>query len=313
MAEALPGWRTHAEDGSALSFRFLRVLALTAPAWMTDPMVWALSTFYARRRGREPTIASRAYLEVVLGRPPHQSEVDRHARTFAHVMFDRVRLIAHGTRDFRMDTNGIELVERAHRAGRGGVLLGAHYGSFEALRAFDRELPGLDVRYMMFPENATKSTQLLAELNPGLAGRVISLTDGPAAMIRAHEALSDGAFIAFLGDRLPDPGTRARVEVRFFGRPVLVPTSPYLTAMTAGVPLMLCFAPRIGSRHYEISFTSLYDGSPVARPDRAAKVAGLAQAYASTLEERCRRDPYNWFNFFDVWGDGAPLHGTPAG
>jgi predicted LPLAT superfamily acyltransferase len=29
----------------------------------------------------------------------------------------------------------------------------------------------------------------------------------------------------------------------------------------------------------------------------------MAQSYADALAAMCRRHPYNWFNFFDIWRD----------
>ncbi|MDH3739642.1 MAG: acyl-CoA synthetase, partial [Alphaproteobacteria bacterium] len=230
-------------------------------------------------------------------------ERHRHARTFAHVFLDRVQLLANGVDSFRIDANGQHLIEELHNSGRGAVLLGAHFGSFEALRAFDRSLPGLRVRYLMFPENAQTSTALMSELNTEVADRVISLADGKRAMMEAGEALRRGDFVAFLGDRLPDRTIRSQISVPFLGESIKLPTSPYIVAMVARVPLILCVAPRLGRAHYAIEFSLLDDGAPVERAARSDHIAVLADRYSATLENLCRRYPYNWFNFFDIWGE----------
>jgi predicted LPLAT superfamily acyltransferase len=89
--------------------------------------------------------------------------------------------------------------------------------------------------------------------------------------------------------------------VPFFGQPVRLPTAPYLAALAANVPLFLCLAPRLGMNHYAIEFSMLHDGSPVRRGERSGRIDALARHYASTLEDFCRRSPYNWFNFYDIW------------
>jgi predicted LPLAT superfamily acyltransferase len=102
---------------------------------------------------------------------------------------------------------------------------------------------------------------------------------------------------------MPARSTRGAVQVDFLGGPIPVPRAPYLSAMLAGVPLIMCFAPRTGPRRYDIRFVELYDGAPVRRAERDGRVRALAQAYADALAAICRRHPYNWFNFFDVWRD----------
>ncbi len=279
----------------------MRHLALSAPGWVLDPLIWLISLIYSLNSARPATRASIGFLSRVLGRRPSLIECHRHARSFAHVFLDRVRFLADGVGAFSIDATGGEEIRKLHEQGRGAVLLGAHYGSFEALRAYDRMLSGLEVYYLMFPEHAANSTELLDEINRDVALNVIRLDDGFEAMIEVYELLDRGAFVAFLGDRMPDAGVRSKVAVPFLGEDIDLPTSPYIAAIAAKVPLILCLAPRMGKDRYAIAFETFYDGAPVPREQRRALCHQLARRYAETLEDRCRRDPYNWFNFFDIW------------
>jgi predicted LPLAT superfamily acyltransferase len=178
-------WAQTSEAGSRWQLRFMRGVALRAPGWLTAPLIWMISFVFACQTRRPSTRASMVYLERLLGRPALFAERHRHARTFAHVFLDRARLLAGGLEAFRIDVQGQQLIERVHAAGRGGVLLGAHFGSFEALRAFDRSLPGLRVYYLMYPDHAPASTALLNELNREVAERIISLQDSQQAMLNS--------------------------------------------------------------------------------------------------------------------------------
>ncbi|MBY8974888.1 hypothetical protein KHP62_03645 [Rhodobacteraceae bacterium NNCM2] len=301
VAEARSGWAGSRESGTRWQLRLMRALALRAPGIVVDPLIWAISLSYALNRRRPATRGSILYLRRVLGREPTLGERHRHARTFAHVFLDRVRFLAGGVDGFRITAEGGELIGDLHAAGKGAVLLGAHFGSFEALRAYDRALPGLTIRYLMFPGHAPNSTALLDEVNPAVAANVIRLDDGFAAMIEVYEALDRGEFVAFLGDRMPNPDVRSKVTVPFLGGEIDLPTSPYIAAMSAKVPVILCVAPRLGKDRYAIEFSMFHDGAPVPRAGRQARIDALARRYAATLEALCRRHPYNWFNFFDIW------------
>ena len=305
MTAAAPAWVGEDERGNPLLLRWMTSVARVAPGFVTDPLVWLISFYFTLFPSRASAAASSAYLEKVLGRPPRFAERHRHVRVFSHVVLDRVRLLGSGIGRFDIRSRHHELIERRHAEGRGGVLLSAHFGSFEVLRAFDKTLPGLSVRYLMFPNNAQKITPILDQLNPDVAAQVISLRDGYGAMLDIREALDACNYVAFLGDRMPVKNARAELAVPFFGKPMQVPMSPYLSAILAGVPLILCFAPRVGRKTYEIEMFEIYDGTPVPRGERDAKCRELAECYAARLEEMCRRYPYNWFNFFDIWG-GQP-------
>jgi predicted LPLAT superfamily acyltransferase len=303
MAEAHPAWLRQPERGSVLGLGALSWLARHVPGALTDPLIWLVALWFAAFPSRIAARGQETYLRAVLGRAPGFADRFRQCLTFAHVVLDRARLLSGGLAGFAVRPTGEEAVLRRYRAGQGAVLLGAHFGSFEALRAFDRSLPGLTVRYLMFQENAAKITRLFEDLNPAIAAQVIHVGDGQSAMLAVREALGAGQFVAYLGDRMPALSARGAVRVDFLGAPVSLPRAPYLSAILAGVPLILCFAPRTGPRRYDIRFVELYDGAPIPRIERDARCQALAQAYADALAASCRRHPYNWFNFFDIWGE----------
>lgn len=300
MAEEAPAWRREPERGGVAALGALSWLARNAPDFLVDPLIWLIALWFTARPSRAAEAGSRAYLRAVLGRPPRFADRFRQCLTFAHVVLDRSRLLSGGLARFAIRAEGEEIIRTRHAAGRGGVLLGAHFGSFEVLRAFDRMLPGLSVRYLMFQENAEKSTRLLEALNPQVAAQVIPAGDGQSAMLSVRDALESGQFVAYLGDRMPSRSERGEIRVQFLGRPVDFPRAPYLSAVLAGVPLFLCFAPRTGARRYDIVFIQIYDGAPVPRLDRDRFCQALAQRYADALADMCRRHPFNWFNFFDI-------------
>jgi predicted LPLAT superfamily acyltransferase len=60
---------------------------------------------------------------------------------------------------------------------------------------------------------------------------------------------------------------------------------------------------------YEVFTELLAERVQLARSEREKGLAELLTAYAQRLERYCMRAPYQWFNFFDYWGDATP--GTP--
>lgn len=294
-------WAKTTESGRLWQLRLLRWLSLYAPDILLDKLLWLIALGFSLNKRRTATMGSILYLRRIFGREPNWLERQRHACEFAHVVRDRVRFLSGGTDSFEIKASGQERIAELCCSGRGAVLLGAHFGSFEALRAFDRHLPGLVVRYLMFPDHAPHTTALLRELNPQVAERVISLKNGQHAMLEVYEALNRGEFVAFLGDRLPSPTIRSKLSLPFLGSAIDLPASPYIAALAAKVPLIICTAPRLGKNRYAIGFEEIYDGRPVARCERSEKAGEMARRFTLHLEEMCRRYPYNWFNFFDIW------------
>ena len=310
-------WSNHYESGTPFAMRFLRWLALRAPRPVASAVLWTVCVFFVSQSDRPTTRASRNYLTRLDRKQPDLWQLHRHAFNFAQVAIDRPRFLQFGMAAFDIHVVNPTPVHEALAQSKGAILLGAHFGSFEALRAFDRMLPALDVRYLMFGDHAEASTRLLGELNEDVEDRVIPLKDGPGAMLAVSNALQEGCFIAFLGDRQPEGALGDTIEVSFLGDAIRIPKSPYMTAMAARVPLILCFAPRLPSGRYLIEFLMIYDGAQVQRHERDAKCREFAEKYVQYLEGLCRRHPDNWFNFFDIWGDGmhrvdSGKHGHPS-
>jgi predicted LPLAT superfamily acyltransferase len=56
-----------------------------------------------------------------------------------------------------------------------------------------------------------------------------------------------------------------------------------------------------GDNRYHVVFEPLADFTHTPRAQRQAAIEAAITRYAALLEQHCRRDPYNWFNFFDFW------------
>ena len=310
MSDALPAWRQERERGGHTLLRAMAWAAKRAPDWVANPIIWLFALFYTITASRVAKSGSTEYLVRVLGAAGFSHRF-RHIHTFAHVIYERALLLNDGVDRFTVIPRNHGQIEDHMNAGRSAILLGAHFGSFEALRAFDRTLPGLSVKYLMYQENAEAVTKALEALKPEIAKQVIPVANGANAMLAVRETLEQGHFTAFLGDRILDRSVRAQVEVNFLGDPIAIPRAPYLCALMARVPLILTFAVRTGHRTYEIDFFEIYDGSEVPRGERDQKCNALAQVYADKLADMCRRHPFNWFNFFDIWGErGTHMPGT---
>jgi predicted LPLAT superfamily acyltransferase len=59
-----------------------------------------------------------------------------------------------------------------------------------------------------------------------------------------------------------------------------------------------------GGNRYHAVFEKLADFSEIRSGERNAAVEAAIRRYVGLLERYCRSNPYNWFNFFDFWGEG---------
>ena len=266
--------------------------------------------FYYYLAIRPARRASRAYLRRIaalpggaeaLGRPPDWLAIFLHFRAFALQIFDRLVLWFGRESDIEFELTGTDDCGRLLREDRGAIVVGAHLGSFDALRAL-AERENRVVNVLMFTRNAPRINAMLGELSPRTQMRVLEADLGALdTVLRIRACIARGELVAMLADRL-EPGGRSRsCRVPFLGDLVELPEAPYLMAGLIGCPLFFMVALRAGPGRYRVFAEVLAECVELPRDERDKRIRELATAYAGRLEHYCALAPYQWFNFFDFW------------
>jgi len=296
-------WSQRAERGSHAALTLMRWLSLGLGRRLSRLILPFIALYFviaapAARR------ASRSYLTRALGRPAGWLDVLRHFHTFAATVHDRAFLLNDRFDQFEIEIESAEEVDRALQAG-GVFLVGAHFGSFEVLRAATRTAAAqgrrYDVTMVMYEDNARRIGAALAALNPRAAPRIIAL-GRPDAMLQVRQALDDGELVGVLADRTLGP--QPTVSVPFLGAPAPFPLGAFRLAALLRRRVLLMQGIYLGGRRYRVRFAPLADFSN-AEGGRDAAVDAAVRAFAAELERACRAYPCNWFNFFDFWNHDA--------
>jgi predicted LPLAT superfamily acyltransferase len=292
-------WMRRPEGGGRLALWFIRTLALRIGRRPARFVLLFVATYFVLRRAPERR-ASASFLARALGRRATLVDVWRHMYTFATVTLDRVFLLTESFRRFEIRTHGIDAVKHVLDLDRGALLIGAHVGSFDALRILALERPQTQVRPVIDLEQNPTVSVMLNALNPEIARSIINARqDGTTTALAIHEALTQKALVTLLADRAR-PGNQL-VRVQLLGAEAALPTAPWLLAASLRVPVVLCFGLYRGGRRYDLHFEAFSDGLSIPRKDRAQAVVVIVQQFADRLSHYARLAPYNWFNFYDLW------------
>jgi predicted LPLAT superfamily acyltransferase len=179
---------------------------------------------------------SRAYLSRALGRWAEWSDGFRHVLAFASTIHDRIYLLNDRFDLFDIEIIGTEALDASLAKQPGALLIGAHLGSFEVLRAVGRGRAGLKVAMLMYEENARKINAALEAINPAATADIIAL-GRMDSMIEARDKLDQGYLVGMLADR--GLGDDATVDCEFLGK-----WHPSRSALSAWPP---CCAGRCSS------------------------------------------------------------------
>ncbi|WP_322629403.1 acyl-CoA synthetase [Halothiobacillus sp.] len=292
-SEKAVDWTARPERGSRFMLRLMLWLSRRLGRSVSRGILAGISLYFlmfvpkARR-------ASRDYLQRVLGRPPRWWDLFRHVHTFASTVHDRVYLL-----DDRFDLFDIEVVDNGLlKPGQGMVLIGAHFGSFEVIRAISRQQEGFRVSMLMYPENARKINEILSIVNPEAVSDIIALGE-IESMLKAQERIASGHLVGMLADRtLRQDSTR---DCTFLGAPASFALGPFRMAALLRCPVVFMTGIYEGKNRYTVHFKPLADFTDLARSERAAAITDAQDRYVAILENFCRSRTYNWFNFFDFW------------
>jgi predicted LPLAT superfamily acyltransferase len=294
------GWLEMAERGSVLGIWFVvavcRLLGRGVGRALVGPVVLYFVAFAPTARR-----ASREYL-ARLGLPHGFGAVLAHCLRFAHCTLDRLFWALGQSSRFEVTSTGHEHLRALADARRGALLVGAHIGSFEAMRgmAARRSVPINVVGYF---KNARLVNGVLERLDPASTTRLIPIEPGVDFVLKLKERIEAGELVALLADRV-GLGDRT-VDVTFLGARVSMPSGPYWLAATLGCPVYLTFGLFHEPNRYHLYCEPFAERVELKRGAREEGARGYAQRFAERLEHYCRLAPDNWFNFYDFWRSPA--------
>lgn len=321
-----PHWASLREAGLSAGLWFLYGVYRCGGRWLYRLILWPVALYFALTRG----VARRASAEYLgrvgvlpadAGWPARLWHVTRHIERFADALLDKA-LAWTGALDLGATT--IEMDPRfdaALASGQGGVLVVAHCGNLEVLRALARSRPNLRLKILVHTRHAQRFNKLLTRLNPDSAANLLQVTDiDAAAAAELSHCVSRGEFVVIAADRVPvraPAGARARamsshathtLDVPFFGTPAPLPIGPWVLASALGCPVYWLACLKRNGR-YTVHCERLFARVVLPRARRQAALMQVMQVYAQRLEAACRAVPYAWFNFYPFWA--APGAGRP--
>jgi predicted LPLAT superfamily acyltransferase len=298
--QARAGWLDVVERGSVLGIRFFVWLS-TAFGRSPARFVLRFVALYYVLFDRTVRRASGNYWARVGGRATF-ALVYAHVLRFAECALDRLFFVCGKDARFEVNRTGSHFLQELHESGRGAILLGAHLGSFEALR-MQAVKSDFRVNILGYFRNARMINAALEKLNPHTMTRLIPI-DGAGVdfVLRIKARIERGECIGVLGDRIVLRGEHQRTaSVEFLGGKALFPTGVYQLASMLKCPIYLTFALYRSPNRYDLYCEPFERSIELPRTDRERALSAYAQKFAARLEHFVRLAPDNWFNFFDFW------------
>lgn len=252
----------------------------------------AASLDYLRRVQRSGAIASNRSLLWLSA---------KHFWSFGNALIDKLAVWMGQIPREQVQIHGDDIIFNLRAKKQGCVLIISHLGNFEICRCLSARHPGMRLTVLMHTKHAQKFNRMMQEKASASQLDILQVTEiTPATAMLLSERIEQGEFVAIAGDRVPISNPENSLLVDFLGDKAPLPLGPFTLASILRVPMigLFCLREEAG---FGIYFKQLSDAQAVPRRQRQQHLQQLAQVYATQLEHHCRRQPLQWFNFFDFW------------
>lgn len=190
-----------------------------------------------------------------------------------------------------LNVEGSELLEKAIKAGKGGVIVSAHFGNWELLGV----CTGLLVTPMHIVVKQLRNPLIDTRINAWRTRQGNRVLYKKSALREGVRILRNGGFVTTLGDQ-SDP--KGGFVTDFLGRSSAVFLGPSFLALKAGVPMFLGMCRRLENGRYVVEAQEIktFDLS-FCRED----IRELTKRYTHEIEQYIHRYPEEWFWMHDRW------------
>lgn len=294
-----PAWKEQQERGNRTTIRIMVWIARALGRPVARILLYPICAYYLFSSGAT-RCAIRRFRERALGRSVGWRDLFRHYYSFASTILDRVYFLRGSFEPFVIQVHGLDELDRVLAQGRGCLLLGSHFGSFEVVRAVGLSRQDIEIRVLMDEQNAPLIRGLIQELNPAVAGTVIQVGEA-GTMLQVKECLERGGVVGIMGDRVMSDDQS--VTCRFLGGETCFPAGTMRLAYVARAPVMLFFGLYRGHNRYDVFLEPFSEAVRLTPERRGDDIRRWTQQYVTRLEAYCRQAPDNWFNFYDYWNE----------
>ncbi|WP_065204613.1 glycosyltransferase family 2 protein [Shewanella woodyi] len=311
-------WSRISERGSYWGIKLLAASYKLGGHWLCRAIMYPV-IFYFFLTGRHAREASQAFLKQVKAFDPEhpqlQEEVSwrhslKHFIAFGNAALDRIDAWCDRIQLSQIEFPNRELLAEQLEAGQGAVLLVSHLGNLELCRAICINQKQVKVNVMVMTQNAENFNRVLKQLNPDSSLNLIQVTElGPTTSMLLQQKVEQGELVVIAGDRT-STNTQGRVVYSpFLGKEAPFPQGPFILAGLLDCPVYLMFCLREqGVYHVHLeAFSNTLKGP---RKGRMQRLEEAVHHYSARLEYYARREPLQWFNFFDFWHKDSEIQRT---
>jgi len=214
-----------------------------------------------------------------------------------------------------VDDDSKELKENVS-SGKGAVILFSHLGSMSCLRAFaNKQQMGVKRVLPLCILADTKMSAIfnkeIRKQNPLFDMNIVNSEEFDiSGFMRFQNTVERGGIVTIAADRTSEKSPDKIVKCSFLGMEAPFPYGSFLLALLLEVPVYYVFSIRSKTFMLHPKYNMFVKKATVlpeyydllSRTEKKASVRALCREFVSTMESMVTQYPFQWYNFFDFWG-----------
>ncbi|MBK9355677.1 MAG: lysophospholipid acyltransferase family protein [Bacteroidetes bacterium] len=209
-------------------------------------------------------------------------------------LIDKTAMIAKIKTNFTYTFEGRNYLEELAKKGKGGLLLSAHVGNWEAAGQMLEHL-NTKINIVMYDGEDENIKKYMDGVTGKRTFKIIYVKEDLSHIFEIKKALASNELVCIHADRfLPE---NKIITGEFFNKPVKFPYGPFLLSLKMNAPTVFVFAFKESKNHYHF-----FSSSPVEYSKSKGDTEQIIlEAFIKDLESKVARYPTQWFNYHDFF------------
>lgn len=219
---------------------------------------------------------------------------------FGKVLVDRAIIGILGPKRMEVRFDAREDLLELVQEGKGLILVAAHVGCWQVAMSALGFL-GVPVNMLLQREEGDVDRQYFEHSADRLPHRIIDPGGYLGGTLEMVDALKKGQVLCVMGDRVF--GNRKNVvPVDFLGKSAYFPFSAFKIASVTGAPVAILFSWKTGPGSYALNLADVIR-VPGGMGRSGKGFRPYVARFVEALESFSKEHPYQFFNFYDIWGE----------
>jgi predicted LPLAT superfamily acyltransferase len=211
-------------------------------------------------------------------------------------LIDKIMVMARIPHRFTFFFDGEENLHNIVAEGKGGILLSAHIGSWEAAGHLLHRLK-TKINVVMYDGEHQQIKKYMNKVTGGPNFNVIVIRGDMSHVYAIGDALAKNELVCLHADRFL-PGNKT-ITKKLLGADAELPEGVFALSAAFNVPVSFVFGFKESAHHYHLFGSALYQ-----RKENELKAVyreRLVTGFLEEVEQKIHLYPEQWFNYYNFW------------